>query len=111
MSISGAQHGLQEITAHISKLVNLKGLTLQRNGAIREVSTALTSLANLTTLCIKNNGGIRIPCNLQVSFLEPSWTLFLVLKSGLQWKGSFQYSEVQMHTTAGLRSKVGMRTE
>lgn len=87
--IGSTQDGLQEITSDISKLVNLKDLTVERNGALSYIpeaisrlqkleniciggssssglSFSLPGLANLLGLCIRDCEGVRFPPSLQV---------------------------------------------
>lgn len=90
LSFGNPQDGLQELTSDISRLVNLKELTLECNGALSYIPQALSCLqklettcvgeisvngmsfslpgvANLTGLCIWHCEDIRFPPSLQVA--------------------------------------------
>jgi hypothetical protein len=103
----GAQNkGLQELTSDISKLVNLKTLTLEENGSIEIipesisclqkledfhisdsstdiVPTSLAALSSLTSLLIRSpalDDALQLPPSLQVIIFKPTSTLSLVCK-------------------------------
>jgi hypothetical protein len=52
MFAGGAQAGLQELTLDISKLVNLKELVLQNNGAVKYIPESISCLQKLEHLHI-----------------------------------------------------------
>jgi hypothetical protein len=63
-SRGGAQAGLQELTPDISKLVNLKTLMLQRNGALMDIPESISCLQKLEQLCVYGGQIDELPAGL-----------------------------------------------
>ncbi len=63
-SCCDAQGGLQELTPDISKLVNLRVLTLRVNGSLQSIPGCISCLQKLEELCIDRSSIEEIPLGL-----------------------------------------------